>query len=796
MTKPYAVTIVGAGPAGLSAAAQAAACGMSHVLLERTSHLADTQVKYQKGKFVMATPDILPLRSTLSFEAGSREEGLAAWSRDAERLGINIRYNTEVKGVTGTAGDFVVQLADGNTVRTACIVLAIGLQGNLRQLTVPGADQWDNLQYQLDDPDEYADEVIVVIGAGDSAIENAVALTKQNEVYVVNRGDDFARAKDGNLALITKAIDKGDITCFYNAAPVQAAPGRLTLETPDGQVEVPCDRIVARLGAIPPRTFVESLGIVFPTDSPLALPEVSRTYESNVSGLYIIGALSGFPLIKQAMNQGYEVIEYLRGNTDLKPADEPLMAEKFKAIVGKTVDEMLDSIRRNVPLFAQLNPLMLRELILDSEVHCPRAGEVIFSRNDYTNSLYSIVEGAVDIQVDPADPHQVVTREQGAFFGEMGLLAGRRRSATVVAHAPSVLLETNRRAMIKLLNSVPEVKRVLDETAIVRHIQTYLAPSLTEEDLKDAVQTARLLTFKQNEALFHEGDRGDGLYLVRKGSVTVARRIKDREVVFAYRAAGNYVGEMALLSDAPRSATVRAATNGTETIKIEGTAFMELLARAPDVRAAVEAVYRERLTPTPQATYPSATGSVLEFLLQQGMGNATDMLLIDESLCVRCNNCETACAETHDGISRLDREAGPTFANIHVPTSCRHCEHPYCMTDCPPDAIRRSSNGEVFINDSCIGCGNCAHNCPYGVIQLAARPPRKPGLLGWLLFGRGPGPGQDRAVPTDGPKLAVKCDMCKDLTGGPACVRACPTGAAERVSPEEFFAMYKGHARR
>jgi len=251
---------------------------------------------------------------------------------------------------------------------------------------------------------------------------------------------------------------------------------------------------------------------------------------------------------------------------------------------------------------------------------------------------------------------------------------------------------------------------------------------------------------------------------------------------------------MALLSDAPRSATVRAATNGTETIKIEGTAFMELLARAPDVRAAVEAVYRERLTPTPQATDPSATGSVLEFLLQQGMGNATDMLLIDESLCVRCNNCETACAETHDGISRLDLEAGPTFANIHVPTSCRHCEHPYCMTDCPPDAIRRSPNGEVFINDSCIGCGNCADNCPYGVIQLAARPPRKPGLLGWLLFGRGPGPGQDRAAPTEGPKLAVKCDMCKDLAGGPACVRACPTGAAERVRPEEFFAMYKAHA--
>ena len=41
------------------------------------------------------------------------------------------------------------------------------------------------------------------------------------------------------------------------------------------------------------------------------------------------------------------------------------------------------------------------------------------------------------------------------------------------------------------------------------------------------------------------------------------------------------------------------------------------------------------------------------------------------------------------------------------------------MKDCPPDAIHRSSGGEVFIADTCIGCGNCQKNCPYGVIQMA-----------------------------------------------------------------------------
>ncbi len=53
---------------------------------------------------------------------------------------------------------------------------------------------------------------------------------------------------------------------------------------------------------------VESFGIVFPNNDPAAVPQLSPTYESNVKGIYVVGALGGYPLIKQAMNQGYEVV--------------------------------------------------------------------------------------------------------------------------------------------------------------------------------------------------------------------------------------------------------------------------------------------------------------------------------------------------------------------------------------------------------------------------------------------------------------------------------------------------------
>ena len=89
------------------------------------------------------------------------------------------------------------------------------------------------------------------------------------------------------------------------------------------------------------------------------------------------------------------------------------------------------------------------------------------------------------------------------------------------------------------------------------------------------------------------------------------------------------------------------------------------------------------------------------------------MLLIDEDICVGCDFCEQACAATHDGTSRLNRKAGPTFAHIHVPTSCRHCEDPSCMKDCPPDAIQRGGIGvKCFIGTIASAVGTASRIVP------------------------------------------------------------------------------------
>jgi CRP-like cAMP-binding protein/Fe-S-cluster-containing hydrogenase component 2/thioredoxin reductase len=792
--EPFEIAIIGAGPGGLSAAGRAAELGISHVLLESSPKIANTIQKYQKGKHVMAEPAVLPLRSPLDFRAGKREEILDAWDRGVTTVGINIRYATEVARVAGSKGNFDITLGNGKTLKAKHVILGIGLQGNPRTLGVPGDDA-AFVQYQLDDPDEYQDESIVVVGAGDAAIENAIALAGRNAVYIVNRKDEFTRAKEGNLSLILAAIERGEIECFYGTSPVRVdltpdadKPGTLVLATPSGEAVVAIDRIIGRLGAIAPRALVESFGVQFPNDDPNAIPALSNHYECNVEGMYIIGALGGYPLIKQAMNQGYEVVEYILGN-DVKPADHDLLAAKFAHLpFAQEVDEILARIQSRVPVFEAVNSLQFRELMLDSQVHVVKEGVAIFRRNDYTSSFYTILRGSVRIEIGD---QSFIESGEGNFFGEMSLISGRRRSATIIAGKDCIVIETPRRTMVKLIASVDAVRRVLDQTFVLRTIQQKFAPNTSLEVLRPVAEKARINTYQAGDFIIREGDEADALHFIRSGSVAVSVNIDGRDVIMSYVPANQAVGEMGLLGNTRRTASVK-ATVKTETISLDKDSFNALLESTPDLRARMQKVMQERMQQNValQAKEDSGdSGDLMSFLMGEGLGEATDVLLINENMCVACDFCEAACAAAHDGTSRLNRKAGPTYANIHVPTSCRHCEDPSCMKDCPPDAIQRGGvGGEVFIGDNCIGCGNCEKNCPYGVIQMAYRSDAPTSFWRWLLFDIGDRPGKSSGQKAAGAefKQAVKCDMCMNLPGGPACVRACPTGAAMRISPEEF----------
>lgn len=844
----FNIAIIGAGPAGLSAAGRAAerdrVAGRgapSYILLEGFSAHAKTIQRYQKGKHVMAEPGFLDLRSDVGFAAGTRERVLTTWSTGLDQLGVNIRYGSEVRKIAGSQGAFTIQLANGDEVTAAHIVLAIGLEGNPRKLGAPGEDL-ERVQYQLDDPQEFRDETILVVGAGDSAIENALALADQNDVWILNRGKEFSRAKDANLNAVVAAIadPRRRLNCHYETSIKSVAqnadpgvpPLTVMLQTAGGEQTIACHRIIARLGGIPPRKFVESIGIRFPNHRNDAIPELSRHYESNVPGVYIIGSLAGYPLIKQAMNQGYDVVEFIGGN-DIKPADHPLLEHQFHGLpFERSADEMVERFQTLIPMFRELNSLAFRELLIESEIIAAyppgaeyddanrkmeqlrqrlrakhpqprstrviREGESIYQPGEFGTSFFTIVDG--EVTLESAAPQNIRTQlGRGEFFGEMSLLSGRPRLDRAIAGAGCIVVETPRRTMLKLMNSNEEVRSGIDWIFVVRELQRHFTPFAPLKELRAIAARVTLRQFKAGEVFFREGESGDSLYVLRSGGVTLSRKQGGGDLLVSQVRSGQLVGEMALMGDPVRRETAT-ATVAAEAIEIKRREFLELTRRNDARLDPLQRDVSRRVVDNARMQVRPEAGSMMNFLMNEGLGEATNVLVIDESLCVGCDNCEKACAETHGGVSRLDREAGATYANVHIPVACRHCEQPHCMKDCPPNAIRRSESGEVYINDSCIGCGNCQANCPYDVIRMVYDAPKKPGLWSWLLFATGGGPGEQvgylpAPAAKEKGKKAAKCDACVGIDGGPACVRACPTGAALRMGPEQFVDLVEERRR-
>jgi thioredoxin reductase/Fe-S-cluster-containing hydrogenase component 2/CRP-like cAMP-binding protein len=831
----YKVVIIGAGPAGLSAAARAAhydsqSTKPSHLLLESFSRPAKTIYQYQKGKHVMDEPGFLDLRSPMEFSSGKRETVLEKWQQGIANNNINIQYETEVIAVTGSFPNFSIQLQDGTNIQSENVILSIGLQGNPRKLGLPGDDESAFVRYTLEDPEEFSNKTIVVVGAGDAAIENALGLADHNTVYIINRRSEFTRAKEANLNAVLSSINNksNKFYCSYDTSikavitPAQNnGEGAIILDTPEGDKQLACDCIIARLGAIAPRKFVESCGVEFPNSKAEAIPDLDNNYQSNVKGLYIIGALGGYPLIKQAMNQGYDVIEFIQGN-DIKPADHPLLEQQFQLLpYAMDAQKILELYQQRVPMFRRMNALAFRELIIESNIVIAldkedyteaktrekrvknkgyskitkllKAGDCIFAKGDYSNSFYTIIEGSVNLIVDK---DKVSELKAGKFFGEMSLLSGRPRRASAIANNDCILIETPRRIMNKLMNSNDDVANGINLVFIMRALQAAFKPKLSPQEMLKLATTIEVVEFKAKEIIFQEGQRGDVLYLLRSGTVSLAKgKGADHRVTYQLQS-GELLGQLALMGDPIRQYTAE-ATVRVEALQVNLAQFLTLVQSNTDQIKTLQSDLSRVMKKSNSMGSVVESAKTIKFLLNQGLGEATNALIIDENLCVGCDNCEKACAETHTGISRLDRHKGVSFAGLHVPLSCRHCEQPHCMKDCPADAIHRAESGEVFIDSSCIGCGNCETNCPYDVIKMSYDLPKKPGLFAWMFLGLGTGPGESPLAIIDDHakekgKKAVKCDACMDIKGGPACVRSCPTGAAIRVSPSDFIELVEG----
>ena len=256
------VVIIGAGPAGLTAALTAIQNNLNYLVLDQQEP-GGTILQYPRQKLVMTQPVEIPLYGKLKKPEYSKEILLEMWLELIEKYSIQIRSHTRVERVNKQNGEFRVISSNGE-FRSKHVVLAMGRRGTPRKLDVPGEDL-PKVAYQLVDAQSYSHQNILVVGGGDSAIEAAVGLARQkgNKVTISYRKPRFFRIKKKNEDNLNEMVKQKKIKAMLESNVLEILEKSVRLQTTQDTVEIPNDYVFIFAGGIPPFQMLEEMGILF-----------------------------------------------------------------------------------------------------------------------------------------------------------------------------------------------------------------------------------------------------------------------------------------------------------------------------------------------------------------------------------------------------------------------------------------------------------------------------------------------------------------------------------------------------
>jgi Fe-S-cluster-containing hydrogenase component 2/CRP-like cAMP-binding protein len=420
-----------------------------------------------------------------------------------------------------------------------------------------------------------------------------------------------------------------------------------------------------------------------------------------------------------------------------------------------------------------------------------------------------------DVGAASLDEGQVLIRTvEDIILGEMTCMNRYPRSATVVANEDAEVLEIRRNVLYMLQRNETSrgiLENAYRQRAMVGQLDKIpFLSSLAKEARTRAVDflidRVDLVSVDPGQTIFEQGDKAQDFYIVKLGFVKVSQSYGMNDRVLNYLGPGNYFGEIGLLSASNdtlpqdgnsehqigRRTASCSALDHVELIRISGDDFEALRREFPDIDSAMQKTALELLQRDKQSRSRLEAAGNQDFL-DQGLYLAQSLLVLDLERCTRCDECTKACADTHDGVTRLVRD-GLRFDKFLVASSCRSCMDPYCLVGCPVDAIHRSGDSlEIKIEDYCIGCGLCASNCPYGNINMHGFPKteinpktNKEVRVFEMVEGKRLPVVQQRAT---------TCDLCSSIDGKPSCVYACPHNAAFRMTGEELLQAVRNNGK-
>jgi thioredoxin reductase len=330
----YDVAIIGVGPAGLSATALAAQRGLKYVAIEQDQIVATIQQTYQAGKYVFFNPVDQPIKGGIQLDgAGAvKELMIGAWMETVASNGLVINEFESCKNVRQDDGHFVVETEQDKTkrrveYRARRVVLAIGNRGTPMRLNVPGEDiritvvptemvlpqfcnkcgtkragdhkfcqrcgnkytpkqarpyEDERVKYKLSDPNVYSGRHILVVGAGNSAIEATIDLAayrsedgteivgwRDNMVSLVVRSNFKSDLKLGNKMMIYECMDEGHVKAYFGQTVKEVTADEVALmsarerdpKTAKETARIRNDYVFALIGGEKPTKFLEALGV-------------------------------------------------------------------------------------------------------------------------------------------------------------------------------------------------------------------------------------------------------------------------------------------------------------------------------------------------------------------------------------------------------------------------------------------------------------------------------------------------------------------------------------------------------